>query len=157
LSVKIRLRRTGKKKQPMFRFVATDSRMPRDGRFLEVLGWYRPLEKPAKLKIDVNRTVEWLKQGAVPSDTVASLFRQCGMMQIWQKAKAGEDITGLEVKDAIRERPHKVKSKARARMVEAEKKAAEDAPAEEKAEAPAEAVAEESAEAPAEEKTEAKE
>ena len=137
----------------MFRFVATDARMPRDGRFLEVLGWYRPLEKPAKLKIDVPKTIAWLKKGAVPTDTVASLFQQCGMSQIWQKAKSGEDITGLEVKDAIRERPHKMKSKARVRMVEQEKKEAEAAPAEEKAEAPAE----EKAEAPAEEKAEAKE
>ena len=58
MSVKIRLRRTGKKKQPMFRLVATDSRMPRDGRFLEVLGWYRPLDKPAKVKIDIPKTIE---------------------------------------------------------------------------------------------------
>ena len=82
MSVKIRLRRTGKKKQPMYRFVATDSRMPRDGRFLEVLGWYRPLERPAKLKINVDRTIVWLRKGATPSDTVASLFSQVGMIDI---------------------------------------------------------------------------
>ena len=112
----------GKKKQPMYRFVATDSRMPRDGRFLEILGWYRPLEQPAKLKLDVPKTIDWLKRGAEPTDTVAALFRQIGMSQIWQKASKGEDVSGLELNDVIKERPHKVKSKARARMVEQEAK-----------------------------------
>ncbi len=148
MSVKIRLRRMGKKKQPLYRFVATDSRMPRDGRFLEILGWYRPLDKPAKLKIDVPRTIEWMKRGAEPTDTVASLFRQVGMSTIWLKAKQGEDVSGLEPKEVITERPHKVKAKARARMVEAEAKKAEAAKAE--APAPAPAPAEETAEAPAE-------
>lgn len=121
MSVTIRLRRGGKTHQPMFRFVATDSRMPRDGRFLEILGWYRPLDKPAKLKIDVERTLEWLKRGAQPSDTVASLYKQSGMSDIWQKHQRGEDISSLTVKDTITEKPHKVKAKARARMVEKEK------------------------------------
>jgi small subunit ribosomal protein S16 len=118
LSVKIRLRRTGKKKQPMFRLVATDSRMPRDGRFLEVLGWYRPLDRPAKVKIDIAKTIDWLKQGAIPSDTVAALFRHSGLALIWEKAQRGEDVTGLALKETITERPHKVKAKARARMTE---------------------------------------
>ena len=148
MSVKIRLRRMGKKKQPLYRFVATDSRNPRDGRFLEILGWYRPLEQPAKLKINVPRTIEWLKLGAEPSDTVASLFRQVGMADIWQKAQKGEDVTGLEPRDVIKERPHKVKGKKRARMVEAEEKKASEAKAaaEKPAEAPAEEAAEKSAE-----------
>jgi small subunit ribosomal protein S16 len=132
LSVKIRLRRMGKKKQPLYRFVATDSRMPRDGRFLEILGWYRPLERPAELKIDVPKTIEWLKRGAEPTDTVAALFRQTGMSALWQKTQKGEDITGLELTGVIKERPHKVKAKARARMVEdqAKKATAAAAPAE---------------------------
>ncbi|MBD3298827.1 MAG: 30S ribosomal protein S16 [candidate division Zixibacteria bacterium] len=168
MSVKIRLRRMGKKKQPMYRFVATDSRMPRDGRFLEVLGWYRPLERPAKVKVDVERTLDWLRKGATPSDTVNTLFHQCGMTQIWEKAQKGEDTTGMEIKDAITERPHKAKKKERAKMIaqeEADKKAAEDAKkaaedakkAEEAKAAEAEKPAEggdEAAEAPAEEKSE---
>jgi small subunit ribosomal protein S16 len=122
----------GKKKQPLYRFVATDSRMPRDGRFLEILGWYRPLEQPAELKIDVPKTIEWLKRGAEPTDTVAALFRQTGMAALWQKTQKGEDITGLELSGVIKERPHKVKAKARARMVEdqAKKATAAAAPAE---------------------------
>lgn len=161
MSVKIRLRRMGKKKQPMYRFVATDSRMPRDGRFLEVLGWYRPLERPAKLKVDVERTLDWLRKGATPSDTVNTLFRQCGMTQIWEKAQKGEDIAGMEITDAITERPHKAKKKERAKMIaqeEADKKAAEEAKkAEEAKAAEAEKPAEggdEAVEAPAEEKSE---
>ncbi len=135
----------GKKKQPLYRFVASDSRMPRDGRFLEILGWYRPLEQPAKLKIDVPRTIDWLKRGAEPTDTVAALFRQVGMSDIWQKAQKGEDVSGLTPKDVIKERPHKVKGKARARMVEDEEKKATAAKA--AAEAPAEAPAEPAADA----------
>lgn len=135
----------GKKKQPLYRFVASDSRMPRDGRFLEILGWYRPLEQPAKLKIDVPRTIEWLKRGAEPTDTVAALFRQTGMSEIWQKARKGEDVSSLTPKDVITERPHKVKSKARARMVEDEEKKATAAKA--AAEAPAAAPAEPAADA----------
>jgi small subunit ribosomal protein S16 len=125
----------GKKKQPIYRFVASDSRMPRDGRFLEILGWYRPLEQPAKLKIDVPRTIDWLKRGAEPTDTVAALFRQTGMSEIWQKAQKGEDVSSMAPKDVIKERPHKVKAKARARMVEDEAKKATAAKA--AAEAPA--------------------
>jgi small subunit ribosomal protein S16 len=130
LSVKIRLRRGGKKKQPMFRLVATDSRMPRDGRFLEVLGWYRPLDRPAKVMIDIPKAIEWLKRGATPSDTVNALFQHSGLSQIWEKAQKGEDITGLALKETITERPHKVKAKARARMTEkAAAGAAAEAPA----------------------------
>jgi small subunit ribosomal protein S16 len=136
----------GKKKQPLYRFVATDSRNPRDGRFLEILGWYRPLEQPAKLKINVPKTIAWLKLGAEPSDTVASLFRQVGMAEIWQKAQKGEDVTGLEPKNVIKERPHKVKGKKRARMVEAEEKKATEEAAAAEAPAPVEAAAEAPAE-----------
>ncbi len=140
MSVKIRLRRMGKKKQPMYRFVATDSRMPRDGRFLEVLGWYRPLEHPAKMKLNVPSTLSWLERGAQPSDTVASLFRHSGMAEIWEKKQRGDDVSGMEVKDALPEKQHKVKSKARARMVEQSAKEAEAAAA---AKAEAEKPAEE--------------
>jgi len=140
----------GKKKQPMYRFVATDSRMPRDGRFLEVLGWYRPLEKPAKLKVDVERTIDWMRRGATPSDTVNTLFHQCGMSQIWEKAQKGEDVSGMELKDAITERPHKAKKKERAKMVAQEAAAAKAAAEQEAADAKAAAEKAAAAAAPAE-------
>lgn len=119
MAVTIRLRRTGRRNRPMYRVVAADSRSPRDGRFLQTLGWYRPLEKPAKVRLDIEPTLKWLKRGATPSDTVASLFRQTGLSEIWNLARKGEDYSGIELREAIKERAHKVKSKARARMKEA--------------------------------------
>ncbi|MBI3871450.1 MAG: 30S ribosomal protein S16 [candidate division Zixibacteria bacterium] len=115
----IRLRRGGRRNRPIYRVVATDSRMPRDGRFLEVLGWYRPLERPGKVELNVERTLGWLRQGAVPSNTVAALFVHTGMAQIWQKAQRGEDYGSVTLLDSVREKPHKVKARARARMSEA--------------------------------------
>ena len=115
----IRLRRGGRKNAPYYRVVAADSRMPRDGRFLEILGWYRPMEKPAKVQFDVEKTLGWLKKGAEPSDTVAALFKHTGMSEIWKKAKKGEDYSTLSLKDSITEKPAKIKARKRARMAEA--------------------------------------
>ena len=74
MSVRIRLRRMGRKKQPHFRVVVSDSRSPRDGRFVETLGYYKPLSDPARLVLDLERVDYWLKEGASPSDTVRSLI-----------------------------------------------------------------------------------
>jgi small subunit ribosomal protein S16 len=76
MSVKIRLRRTGRKKQPSYRLVATDSASPRDGQYLEALGTYNPLVKPADLRIDMEKVDRWIAQGAEMSDTAASLIRK---------------------------------------------------------------------------------
>jgi small subunit ribosomal protein S16 len=72
----IRLRKFGAKKKPFYRVVVTDSRSPRDGRFLEVLGYYNPLKEPLELKMDLERAAYWIKNGARPSDTVKSLIRK---------------------------------------------------------------------------------
>ena len=74
MPVKIRLRRMGRKKQPHFRVVVSDSRFPRDGRFVETLGYYKPLSDPARLVLDLERVDYWLHEGASPSDTVRSLI-----------------------------------------------------------------------------------
>ena len=74
MSVRIRLRRMGKKKQPHYRIVVADSRAPRDGRFVENLGHYNPLKHPAGLKVDIERVDYWIGEGAVPSATVKSLI-----------------------------------------------------------------------------------
>ena len=76
MSVKIRLRRTGRKKQPSYRLVVADSTTPRDGQYLDALGTYNPLVKPADLRIDLEKVDEWLGRGAEMSDTVASLVRK---------------------------------------------------------------------------------
>jgi small subunit ribosomal protein S16 len=74
--VKIRLRRTGKTKQPSYRLVVADSRAPRDGRFIEIIGHYNPIRNPKELEIKADRARYWLGVGAQPSDTVASLLKK---------------------------------------------------------------------------------
>jgi small subunit ribosomal protein S16 len=76
MSVKIRLRRTGRKKQPSYRLVVADSSTPRNGQYLDALGTYNPLVKPADLRIDLDKVEKWLAEGAEMSDTVASLVRK---------------------------------------------------------------------------------
>jgi small subunit ribosomal protein S16 len=79
MSVKIRLRRLGAKKAPFYRVVVADSRFPRDGRFIEEIGYYNPLTEPATIKIDGEKAVKWLKNGAQASDTVKNLFKRVGI------------------------------------------------------------------------------
>jgi len=78
--VKIRLRRMGAKKAPFYRVVVADSRFPRDGRFIEELGYYNPLTEPAEIKIDAERAQQWIKDGAQPTDTVRSLMKKAGIL-----------------------------------------------------------------------------
>ena len=79
MSVKLRLRRMGKKKQPVYKVVAADSRSPRDGRFLEAVGVYNPLTKPHTVDLKEERVFYWLDKGAQPTDTVKSLLKQKGI------------------------------------------------------------------------------
>jgi small subunit ribosomal protein S16 len=79
LAVKLRLRRMGKKKQPIYKMVAADSRSPRDGKFLEAVGFYNPLTKPHTLELKEDRILYWLNVGAQPTHTVKSLLRQEGI------------------------------------------------------------------------------
>ncbi len=85
--VKIRLMRVGMKGAPSYRIVATDSRSPRDGRFLEILGFYNPLTNPATIKIDEERVAAWMSKGAQPSESVAQLFRTKGLTEKMQAAR----------------------------------------------------------------------
>ena len=79
MAVRIRLTRVGATKRPSYRVVAIDSRKPRDGRSLEILGFYDPLTDPATVKIDADRLNAWIAKGARPSDTVGKLMRQAGI------------------------------------------------------------------------------
>jgi small subunit ribosomal protein S16 len=79
LAVKLRLRRMGKKKQPIYKVVAADSRSPRDGKFIEAIGLYNPLTDPHTVDIKEDRALYWLSAGAQPTDTVKSLLRQKGI------------------------------------------------------------------------------
>ncbi len=80
--LKIRLRRVGKKKQPLYRVVVADSQAPRDGAFVETIGHYNPLTDPATVSIDVERARNWLSHGAQPSETVARLLSRVGVLPI---------------------------------------------------------------------------
>jgi len=78
--VKIRLRRMGANKKPFYRIVVADSRAPRDGRFIEEIGYYDPMKKPADIKIDEEKAKKWLATGAQPTDTVKKLFQNNGIV-----------------------------------------------------------------------------
>ena len=78
--VKIRLRRMGAKKAPFYRIVVADSRSPRDGRFIEELGFYNPLVEPAEVRIDAEKAKDWMQKGAQPTDTVRRLMKNAGVL-----------------------------------------------------------------------------
>jgi small subunit ribosomal protein S16 len=79
MAVRIRLTRTGAKKQPHYRLVVADSRSPRDGRFIEILGHYNPRMDPPELVVDVDRAAEWIRRGAQPSETARALLVKAGL------------------------------------------------------------------------------
>lgn len=81
MAVKIRFRRMGAKKRPFYRIVVADSRAPRDGKFIEEIGYYNPISQPREIKIDHEKAAQWLKRGAKPSDTVKALFKSEGVYQ----------------------------------------------------------------------------
>jgi len=88
MATRIRLRRLGGKKDPFYRIVVTDSRSPRDGRFIEELGYYDPIPDPADVKIDEEKAVKWLRTGARPSETVRDLFTRQGIMDKFKEQRS---------------------------------------------------------------------
>lgn len=82
MATKIRLRRMGAKKAPFYRLVVADSRYPRDGRFVEEIGYYNPVRQPEVIEINEEKTIKWLQTGAQPSETVKALLKKAG---VWQK------------------------------------------------------------------------
>lgn len=87
MATKIRLRRLGAKRNPFYRLVVADSNFPRDGRFIEEIGYYDPTKKPEVLKIDEEKVLQWLATGAQPSDTAKSLLRKAGIMAKFHESK----------------------------------------------------------------------
>jgi small subunit ribosomal protein S16 len=96
LAVKLRLARKGKKKQPFYRIVAADSRSRRDGKYIEKIGFYNPITNPAEIVIDEEKAFYWLKNGAIPTETVANLFSKKGIMLKWYHIKQGHDEVKVE-------------------------------------------------------------
>ncbi len=90
MAVKLRLTRVGKKKQPQYRIVAADSRSPRDGRFIEILGHYNPRHEPSTLTVDNDKAVKWLAEGAQPTERVAQAARDLRRLEQFSAAKAAK-------------------------------------------------------------------
>jgi small subunit ribosomal protein S16 len=104
--VRIRLRRVGAKRQPSYRVVAADKESPRDGRFLEILGFYNPRTHPATIQLKEDRIYDWLDKGAQPSDSAQRVLGSAGLMERYARYKKGESIEQLleeaKAADAIR-------------------------------------------------------
>lgn len=93
--VRIRLRRVGLKGQPSYRLVAADKESPRDGKFLEILGFYNPRTEPFTFDVKEDRIYDWMSKGAQPSDSVMQLFNSVGLMERFNRVKAGESLDAV--------------------------------------------------------------
>ena len=93
--VRLRLRRIGLKGQPTYRVVAADSESPRDGRFLEILGFYNPRTQPATIHLKEDRIFHWMKNGALPTESVGQVFKSAGTLERWERFKKGETVEAL--------------------------------------------------------------
>ena len=96
MAVKMRLKRMGAKKRPFYRIVVADSRFPRDGRFIEEIGYYNPIETPAVVKVDKDLAIKWLKNGAMPTDTVRDLLSKEGILKEFHEAKMSKKAKKTE-------------------------------------------------------------
>ncbi len=81
MAVKIRMKRLGAKKKPFYRIVVADSRSPRDGRFIEEIGYYNPVSTPKEFKVDAEKAAKWIQTGAKPTETVAKLFKEHNVLE----------------------------------------------------------------------------
>ena len=90
MAVKMRLKRMGAKKAPFYRVVVADSRSPRDGKFIALIGTYNPLTTPAEIKINEELALEWLSKGAIPTDTVKNVLSKAGIMKKFHETKLGK-------------------------------------------------------------------
>ncbi len=154
MAVKLRLRRMGKKKQPIYKVVAADTRSPRDGKFLEAVGLYNPLTDPHTIEIKEDRVLYWLDNGAQPTNTVKSLLRQLGITLKRELVKKGLDAEKVEAEMENWRKLKEASSKKKTVKKKSKKQAAEKKPVETVVEEkPAETVVEEKpAETVAEEK-----
>ncbi|HUI47948.1 MAG TPA: 30S ribosomal protein S16 [Acidimicrobiia bacterium] len=131
MSVKIRLMRVGKRKQPTYRVVVADSRSPRDGRFLEILGQYAPRQEPSLVNLDGERALYWLQEGAQPTESAAKLLQIAG---VWDAYKASTGKVAVS-KPKVKSKPKAVKEMPSASTAPTEEPPAADAPAQDAADA----------------------
>ncbi len=129
MSMKIRLARGGSKKRPFYSIVATDSRMPRDGRFLEKLGTYNPLlakDSEDRVRMDVERVKHWLGQGAQPTDRIARMLEAAGIVEKKVRSNPKAAVPGKRMADLAAKKAARAAAPAAAPVVEAETAAAEE-------------------------------
>ncbi|MFY0679664.1 MAG: 30S ribosomal protein S16 [Thalassovita sp.] len=123
MAMKIRLARGGSKKRPFYRVVAADSRMPRDGRFIEKLGTYNPLlpkDSEERVKLDMERVQYWLSQGAQPSDRVSRFLEAAGVLEKKERSNPEKGTPGQKAKDRAEEKAAKAAEAAEAAAAPAE-------------------------------------
>ena len=119
MALAVRLRRMGAKKRAFYRIVAIDSRLSRDGRFVDTLGTYNPITKPAIVQIVEDKMTKWVDDGAVVSDTVKTLLTQVGYWEKYHKAKKGEDVSAMVLRTTIKERAKKTRRMKKATVTDA--------------------------------------
>lgn len=157
MAVKIRLFRVGKKKKPMYRVVVVDSRKQRNGAYIEKIGFYNPLTNPAEITIDKAKAIDWMKKGAIPTDTVAKIFQTTGVALEYHldKNKADEKTRQVELQKWEMAKQVSADQRRQAEEEKLKKQAEEETVEEPVVEAEAdEPTSEESSEEAAEEKTE---
>jgi len=141
MAMKIRLARGGSKKRPFYSIVASDSRMPRDGRFIEKLGTYNPLlpkDSEERVKMNMERVQYWLSEGAQPTDRVSRFLEAAGVLEKKERNNAKKAVPGKKAAERAEEKAAKIAAAEEAAKAPVEEPAAEEAPAEE---APAEEAA----------------
>jgi small subunit ribosomal protein S16 len=141
MAVRMRLRREGKKKAPFYRVVVADARSPRDGRYIEDIGYYQPLTDPSTIDIDADRALYWLRNGVQPSDQVKQLLRIAGIWETFKPGDPGRDRTHKieERRQAAEERDRKVAEAEAAAAAELAARQAAEAAAAEPEDEPADA------------------
>lgn len=130
MAMKIRLARGGSKKRPFYRIVATDSRMPRDGRFIEKLGTYNPLlpkDSEDRVKMDIERVQYWLGHGAQPTDRIARMLEAAGVKEKTERNNPKKGTPGKKATDRVEEKAAKAAAAAEAAAAPAPEPAAEPA------------------------------
>jgi len=144
--VRIRLARMGSHKRPFYRIVVAEESHRRDGRFIEIVGTYDPLKKPAGVEVKSDAVLKWLSHGAQPTDTVRRILAKTGVWAHWRSVQAGQaqlgDLNGRLTGDLERKRAERPSKKAAAKITEEAEAVSGEADAESPAEAPAEAEAE---------------
>ena len=122
--VRIRLRRVGAKRQPSYRLVAADKEAPRDGAFLEILGFYNPRTDPATIQLKEDRIYDWISKGAQPSESAMQVMKSAGLLERYERFKKGEALETLLAEAAAADEKRNVNPKTRLDQPAKKKKAA---------------------------------